>query len=59
MARREDSERLAGYDDYLDGGQTVDRPPSTVRDVTQIPAKMLREGKITRSQLEAFLAIGE
>jgi len=41
----------------LDGGQTIDRTPSTVLDVTQVPAKILREGKITRSQLEAFLEV--
>ena len=58
MARGADSERFAGHDDHLDGGQTIDRTPSTVRDVTQVPAQVLREGKITRSQLEAFLEIG-
>ena len=43
----------------LDGGETNDRIPSTVLDVTQVPARLLREGKITRAELEVFLAVGE
>lgn len=42
----------------LDGGPTTDRTPSTVLDVTVSPAKIIREGKISRAQLEAYLEIG-
>ena len=41
----------------LDGGETADRTASTVLDVTQEPARILRAGKITRAQLETYLAI--
>lgn len=41
----------------LDGGPTTDRIASTVLDVTSQPARLLREGKITRAMLEPFLAI--
>ena len=41
----------------LDGGPTLDRTPSTVLDVTTEPARLIREGKITRAQLEAYLKI--
>ncbi len=42
----------------LDGGPTTDRTPSTVLDVTVQPARLIREGKISRQELEAYLAIG-
>jgi L-threonylcarbamoyladenylate synthase len=42
----------------LDAGPTLDRTPSTVLDITTQPAKLIREGKITRAELEAYLAIG-
>ena len=41
----------------LDGGPTTDRTPSTVLDVTVSPAKIIRAGKISRAQLEAYLAV--
>lgn len=41
----------------LDGGPTQDRVASTVLDVSVRPARLLREGKITRAALEAFLPI--
>ena len=41
----------------LDGGPTEDRIASTVLDVTATPARLLREGKITRAELERFLPI--
>lgn len=41
----------------LDGGPTSDRTPSTVLDVTTSPAKIIREGKISRAELEAYLAV--
>ena len=41
----------------LDGGPTADRVASTVLDVTVTPARLLREGKITRADLEAYLPI--
>ena len=41
----------------LDGGPTQDRVASTVLDITVRPARLLREGKITRAELEAFLPI--
>lgn len=41
----------------LDGGPTTDRTPSTVLDVTTQPAKLIREGKISRAALEAYLTI--
>jgi len=42
----------------LDGGPTTGRTPSTVLDVTTQPARLIREGKISRAALEAYLAIG-
>ncbi len=42
----------------LDGGPTTDRTPSTVLDVTISPARIVREGKISRTELEAYLEIG-
>lgn len=42
----------------LDGGPTTDRTPSTVLDVTVSPARIVREGKINRAELEAYLEIG-
>ena len=42
----------------LDGGPTTDRTPSTVLDVTVSPARIVREGKISRAELEAYLEIG-
>lgn len=41
----------------LDGGPTEDRIASTVLDVTVSPARLLREGKIGRAELEPFLPI--
>lgn len=41
----------------LDGGLTTDRTPSTVLDLTTRPARLLREGKLTRATLMAFLEI--
>jgi L-threonylcarbamoyladenylate synthase len=41
----------------LDGGPTHDRVASTVLDVTTRPARLLREGKITRAELEEYLPI--
>ena len=41
----------------LDGGPTTDRTPSTVLDVTVSPARIVREGKISRAQLEGYLEI--
>ena len=35
----------------LDGGETADRTPSTVLDLTTQPARLLREGKIRRAEL--------
>ena len=42
----------------LDGGPTTDRTPSTVLDVTVSPARIVREGKISRAELENYLDIG-
>ncbi len=41
----------------LDGGPTQDRIASTVLDVTVRPARLLREGKLTRAELESYLPI--
>ncbi len=41
----------------LDGGPTQDRVASTVLDISVRPARLLREGKITRVMLEAFLPL--
>ena len=42
----------------LDGGPTTDRTPSTVLDITTQPTRLIREGKISRAQLEGYLAVG-
>jgi L-threonylcarbamoyladenylate synthase len=44
-------------DMVLDGGPTHDRVPSTVLDVTTRPARLLREGKITREELAEYVEI--
>ncbi len=41
----------------LDGGPTINRTPSTVLDLTTRPARLLREGKLTRAALAAFVEI--
>ena len=41
----------------LDGGPTTGRTPSTVLDVTTSPAKIIREGKISRAELETYLEL--
>ena len=41
----------------LDGGPTTSRTPSTVLDITSEPARLIREGKISRAELEAYLKI--
>ena len=41
----------------LDGGSTTDRTPSTVLDVTVSPARIIREGKVSRAELERYLEI--
>ncbi len=41
----------------LDGGPTTDRTPSTVLDLTTRPARLLREGKLTRAVLAEFVEI--
>jgi L-threonylcarbamoyladenylate synthase len=41
----------------LDGGPTTDRTPSTVLDVSAQPARMIREGKISRAQLGVYLEL--
>ena len=41
----------------LDGGPTTDRTPSTVLDTTTQPARLIREGKISRAELKAYLEI--
>ena len=58
MSAQDVLEDLDGRVDLvLDGGPTTDRTPSTVLDVTTDPARLLREGKISRAQLEAYLKI--
>ena len=58
MSVRDVLEDLDGVVDLiLDGGETTDRTPSTVLDVTVSPARLLREGKITRTELEEYLAV--
>ena len=42
----------------LDGGETADRTPSTVLDLTTRPARLLREGKIGRAALASYVEIG-
>ena len=41
----------------LDGGPTTDRTPSTVLDLTTRPARLLREGKLSRAVLAEFVEI--
>jgi L-threonylcarbamoyladenylate synthase len=43
----------------LDAGSTEDRVPSTVIDLSVRPARLLREGKITRDELAAFVEIAD
>ena len=58
MSAQDVLEDLDGRVDLvLDGGETSDRTPSTVLDVTSEPARLLREGKISRVELEQYLAI--
>ncbi len=58
MSARDVLDDLDGAIDLvLDGGETTDRTPSTVLDVTTEPARLLREGKLTRAQLEPYLWI--
>jgi L-threonylcarbamoyladenylate synthase len=42
----------------LDGGPTPGRTPSTVLDVTQVPARIIRPGLVPRSELSPFISIG-
>lgn len=59
MSAQDVLEDLDGRIDLvLDGGPTTDRTPSTVLDVTVSPARIIREGKISRTELEAYLEIG-
>ncbi len=59
MSAQDVLEDLDGVIDLvLDGGPTADRTPSTVLDLTQQPARLLREGKITRAELEPYVVIG-
>lgn len=58
MSAQDVLEDLDGRIDLvLDGGPTTDRTPSTVLDVTTKPARLIREGKISRAQLEGYLEI--
>ncbi len=58
MSAQDVLEDLDGRIDLvLDGGETTDRTPSTVLDVRTVPARLLREGKITRAELEGYLAV--
>ena len=41
----------------LDSGPTTDRTPSTVLDITTSPARIVRDGKISRTELENYLPI--
>ena len=52
---RDDLDGLA--DLVLDGGATADRVPSTVLDLTVRPARLLREGKLSRATLAAYVEI--
>jgi L-threonylcarbamoyladenylate synthase len=59
MSAADVQEDLDGKIDLiLDGGPTLDRTPSTVLDITTQPARLIREGKISRAELEDYLAIG-
>lgn len=42
----------------LDGGPTLDRTPSSVLDLTTRPARLLREGKVSRATLARYVALG-
>lgn len=58
MSAAEARAELDGHLDLiLDGGPTMDRTPSTVLDLTTRPARLLREGKLTRATLAAFVEI--
>jgi len=58
MSARDVLEDLDGLIDLvLDGGETADRTPSTVLDLTTSPARLLREGKIRRAELERYVEI--
>ena len=58
MSARDVLDDLDGQIDLvLDGGETADRTPSTVLDLTMRPARLLREGKIGRAVLEAYVEI--
>ena len=58
MSAQDVLEDLDGAIDLvLDGGETADRTPSTVLDLTTDPARLLREGKITRAELEPYLPL--
>ncbi|MGI4789024.1 MAG: L-threonylcarbamoyladenylate synthase [Janthinobacterium lividum] len=58
MSAQDVLEDLDGEIDLvLDGGPTTDRTPSTVLDVTTEPARLIREGKISRAELEVYLRI--
>jgi len=58
MSARDVLEDLDGLVDLvLDGGPTQDRIASTVLDVSVRPARLVRTGKITRADLEAFLPL--
>ncbi len=58
MSARDVLEDLDGLIDLvLDGGETADRTPSTVLDLTTSPARLLREGKIGQAALAAYVEI--
>jgi len=58
MSAQDVLEDLDGLADLvLDGGPTQSRVASTVLDVSVRPARLVREGKITRAALEAFLPL--
>ncbi len=58
MSAQDVLEDLNGRIDLiLDGGPTEDRTPSTVLDVTTTPARIVREGKISRAELAVYLAV--
>ena len=59
MSARDVLEDLDGLIDLvLDGGETADRTPSTVLDLTTQPARLLREGKISRAELAKYVEVG-
>ena len=58
MSARDVLDDLDGLIDLvLDGGETADRTPSSVLDLTTQPARLLREGKISRAELEVYIEI--